>query len=252
MRYYFLVAYLPEIHRDDKKLKLRLSDLLQEKDHITEQDWKQVELLLLSGDLLQIERLLAGKSNEVEYSLYGLEFWKEQLKSPREVPEFMAEPFETIAAEGMTPRNLDRLQDAYYRHVIDNASSSFLREYMLFEKDLRNTVAAVRARRKGLPASDSVVGEGDVVDLLSRSTAEDFGLSAQYPWIEKIVSAKGPVETEEAIQQIVWDNIDEMTEKLDFDFDVVLAYLLKLHLLERSIGLSEEQGMETVRQLEEL
>jgi hypothetical protein len=252
MKYYFLVAYLPEIHRDDKKLKLRLSDLLAEKNHITEQDWKQVELLLLSGDLLQIERLLAGKATEVEYSLYGLEFWKEQLKSPKDVPEFMAEPFEAIVAEGLTPRILERIHEAYYRYVIEATSSPFLRGYMIFEKDLRNAVAAVRARRKGLPASDSVVGEGDVVDLLSRSTAEDFGLTAEYPWIEKIVSARGPVETETAIQQIIWDTIEEMTEKLDFDFDVVLAYILKLHLVERNISLSEEQGMETVRHLEEL
>src|SRR3989339_1959424 len=99
MKYYFLVAYLPEIHRDDKKLKIRFADLLSEKNHITEQDWKQVELLLLAGDLLQIERLLRGKSVEVEYSLYGMGFWMEQLKSPKDVPEFMAEPFESIAAE---------------------------------------------------------------------------------------------------------------------------------------------------------
>jgi hypothetical protein len=252
MKYYFLVAYLPEIHRDDKKLKLRFSDLLAEKNHVTEQDWKQVELLLLSGDLLQIERLLSGKSMEVEYSLYGVEFWREQLKSPRDVPEFMAEPFESIAAEGLSPKNLERLHEAYYNHVIEETSSPFLRAYMIFERDLRNTVAAVRARRRGLSPSESVVGEGDVVDQLSRSSAEDFGLIAEYAWIDKIVSARGPLEMEEAIQQIIWDTIDEMTEKLDFDFDVVLAYLLKLHLVEKNISLSEEQGMETVRHLEEL
>jgi len=252
MKYYFLVAYLPEIHRDDKKLKIRFSDLLSEKSHITEQDWKQVELLLLAGDLLQIERLLSGKAMEVEYSLYGMPFWREQLKSPKDVPEFMAEPFETLAAEGMTPRNLDRIYEAYYRYVIEETSSPFLRSYMMFERDLRNTIAAIRARRRNLPPSDSMVGEGDVVDLLSRSSSEDFGLSVEYPWIEKIVSAKGPLEMEEAIQQIIWDTIDEMTEKLDFDFDVVLAYLLKLQLVERNISLSEEQGMETVRHLEEL
>ncbi|MDD5206177.1 MAG: DUF2764 family protein [Desulfobacterales bacterium] len=252
MKYYFLVAYLPEIHRDDKKLKIRFADLLSEKNHITEQDWQQVELLLLAGDLLQIERLLRGKSMEVEYSLYGMEFWREQFKSPMDVPEFMAEPFETIVAEGLSPRNLERLHESYYNYVIEKTSSPFLRAYMIFERDLRNTVAAIRARRRGLQPSDSVVGEGDVVDQLSRSSSEDFGLTVEYPWIEKIVSAKGPSEMEEAIQQIIWDTIDEMTEKLDFDFDVVLAYLLKLHLVERNISLSEEQGMETVRHLEEL
>ena len=252
MKYYFLVAYLPEIHRDDKRLKMRLSELLSEKDHITESDWKQMELLLLSGDLLQIERILAGKAMEVQYSLYGRDFWKEQLKSPKDVPEFMAQQLETILSEGMAPRHLEGLHEAYYRYVAETTSSPFLREFAAFERDLRNAIAAVRARRRGIPAGDSLVGEGEVVDLLSRSTAEDFGLAAEYPWVEKIVSARGAAEAQEIVQQITWDKIDEMTENMDFDFDVVLAYLLKLHLVERSISLSEEQGMEIVRQLEEV
>ncbi len=252
MKYYFLVSYLPEINRDDKKLKLRLADLLSEKYLFTDQDWAEIELLLLAGDVLQIERLLSGKDIEVEYSLFGMDFWREQIKSPKDVPEFFAEAFETAISEGFTPAKLEALYEAYYGHVLQRTSSLFLRSYFTFEKNLRNVVAAVRARRKGLPPSDHVVGEGELVDTLSRSTAEDFGLVAEYPWIERILAAREPVETEEVIQQVIWDTLDELTEHLDFDFDVVLAYLLRLHTLERTLALSEEAGMDVVRQLEEL
>jgi hypothetical protein len=57
---------------------------------------------------------------------------------------------------------------------------------------------------------------------------------------------------EETVQRIVWQTIDEMTEPNQFEFDVVLAYLLRLQLLERALGLSEEQGLDIVRRLEEL
>jgi len=252
MKYYFLVSFLPEIHRDDKKLKLRLSDLLSEKYLFTDRDWSEIELVLLRGDLLQIERLLSGKDVEVEYTLYGRDFWKEQLKSPKEVPEFFAEAFDAFVSEGLSPANLERLYQAYYSYALERTSSPFLRAYLSFEKDVRNIVAAIRARRKGLPPSDNIVGEGDLVDNLSRSTAEDFGLSADYPWIEKLITAREPVETEEAIEQIVWDTLDEMTEHIDFDFDVVLAYLVRLHMLERNLALSGERGQDVVRQLEGL
>ena len=71
MKYYFLVAYLPELHRDDKKLKYRLADLLGEKSHFAPNDWEDAELVLLKGDILQIERLLSGKETEVEFTVYG-------------------------------------------------------------------------------------------------------------------------------------------------------------------------------------
>jgi hypothetical protein len=252
MKYYFLVSYFPEIHRDEKKLRLRLSDLLAERSHFSEGDWAQIELLLLAGDVLQIEKLLAGKDIEVEYTLFGREFWREQIKSPKEVPGYFAEVFDLFASEGLTSKNIERLYETYYDYVIDQTSSSFLRIYFSFEKDLRNILAAIRARRKGVSPSDYIVGGGDLIDALSRSSAEDFGLMNEYPWIERLLAAKDPVSLEESNQQIIWETLDEMTQHMDFEFDVILAYLLKLHLLERNLVLSEERGMDVVRQLEGL
>jgi hypothetical protein len=252
MKYYFLVSYLPEIQRDDKKLKLRLADLLAEKHLFAESDWAQIELLLLAGDVLQIEILLSGKEGEVEYSLFGRDFWREQVKSPKEVPEFFEAAFEGVASEGLSPRTVEQFYGAYYAYALERTSSRLLRAYLTFEKDLRNIMAAIRARRKGLPPAEHLVGEGDLVDFLSRSTAEDFGVAGDYPWIERLTSTQAPVEIEEALQQIVWDTLDEMTEHMDFEFDAVLAYLLKLHLLERNLALSVEKGMDVVRHLEEL
>lgn len=253
MKYYFHVSYLPEIQRDDKKLRLRISDLLAERLHVTERDWAQVELLLLEGDVLQIERLLSGKDVQVEYQLHGRDFWKEQIRSSKDIPECFLGVFDTLVLEGPSPRNLDLLYGSYYAYAIEHASSAFLRDYLLFRRDLRNILAALRARRRGLSPSDHLVGEeGDITDALSRSTAEDFGLSSHYPWIERLIAAKEPVETEETIQEIVWETLDEMTQHLDFDFEAILAYLLKLQLLERRLALSEDTGMEIVRHLEEL
>lgn len=252
MKYYFLVSYLPEIHRDDKKLKYRLADLLGEKSNIAPKDWEDVELILLKGDILQIERLLSGKEMEVEFTIYGREFWKDQVKSPKDVPEWLGEFFESVASEGFSPRNLDRLYQAYFYFAVQKASNPFLRAYLTFERDLRNILTAVRARRKGLPPSEHLVGEGDLEDVLGRSSAEDFGLSEDYHWIDWILEAKTPENIEDTVQRIVWETVEEMIEPNQFEFDVVLAYLLKLQLLERALGLSEEQGLDIVRRLEEL
>jgi len=253
MKYYFLISYLPEIQRDDKKLKYGLTDLLGEKFHIAPKEWEEVELILLKGDILLIEKLLSGKEEEeAEFTVYSREFWKDQIKSPKEVPEWLTEFFESLPSQGFSQQNVDHLYRAYFDYAIQKASTPFLRAYLTFERDLRNILAAVRARRQGTSPSDYLVGEGDVVDLLGRSSAEDFGLSKDYPWIDRILEAKSPQDMEETVQQIVWETIDEMTEHNQFEFDVVLAYLLKLQILERELGLSEEGGLEIVRKLEEL
>ena len=214
MKYYFLVSYIPEINREDKKLRLRVSDLLADKSQFSEKDWQQLELVLLAGDVLQIDRLLAGKDVEIPYSLFGREFWKEQIKSPKEVPEVFADVFSTVVSDGPDPKKLDLLYDVFYNHAAEKASGPFLTSYFQFHRDLRNIVAAVRARRMGWAPSDHLVGEGDLVEALSRSNAEDFGISVEYPWIERLITAKDPAAMEDTIQQIIWDAVDEMTEQV--------------------------------------
>ena len=146
---------------------------------------------------------------------------------------------------------MELLYRNYYDYALAQAIHPFLRAYLFFERDLKNILSAVRARRKGSRPSEYLVGEGDVVDLLSRSSAEDFGLSRDYPWIDQILGASNPQDMEQAVQQIRWKTIDELIEHDQFEFDVVLGYAIKLHILERNLALSEEHGLDIVRRLEE-
>ena len=251
MKYYFLVTYLPEIQRDDKKTKLRFADLLDEQYYIAPEDWRQIELVLLSRDFLLLEKLLSGKDADVEHTLHEKEFWKEQIKAPKEVPDFLEAFLQRISEEGsFGPDEVNQLHRIYYDHAIQAASNPFLKEYLAFEMLLRNVLAAIRARRKGLPPADHVLGEGEIVEQLGRAGAEDFGLGQEIPWIERLVEARDPLQLEDTIEQILWDYLDEQTTQVYFDFEVILAYLLKLQLLEKRLALSEERGMEIVRHLE--
>lgn len=250
MKYYFLVSYLPEIHPDDRKLKYRLADLLDEKVQIAPGDWEDVELLLLAGDILQIEKLLAGKETTVEFTLYGRDFWKDQIKSPKEVPEWASDFFEDLSAAGVSARQLDRLYGAYFDFAVRKATSPFLRRYLQFEIDIRNILSAVRARRKALPPAEYLVGENDLVEILARSSAEDFGVRKDYAWIEQILEAESPLDIEQTVQRIRWDMVDAMIEPNQFEFDVILAYLVKLQILESNLARSKEQGLDIVKRLE--
>lgn len=250
MKYYFLVSYLPELTQEDKKLRLRLADLLAEKEQFDPGDWREIELVLLGGDVVILERLLAGKSPQVEHSLYRPDFWKEQIKTPKEGPEFLLEFLQSLSSGLFGPEETKRLYGAYYAYVLENSANEALKEYIAFERDLRNILAAIRARRRGLSPAAQLVGESDVVEVLARSSAEDFGLSRDYPFVERLLAAKDPLVMEAEIERILWGRLDEMAGGDVFDFETILAYLLKLQLLEKRLSLSHQEGLETIRRLE--
>ena len=119
MKYYFLVTYLPEIQRDDKKIKLRFADLLAEREYMAPEDWRQIELVLLARDFLLLEKLLTGKDADVEYSIYDKEFWKEQVKAPKDVPDYLEAFLQTIAEEkSFGPEEVNQLLQIYINSFI--------------------------------------------------------------------------------------------------------------------------------------
>lgn len=247
MKYYFLASYLPEIHRDDTKIRTSLSDLLEERFHIPEADWREIELVLLGRDIIIIDALLRGKSPDIEHSVHGPEFWREQVRSPKEGPLFILEFLTGLDRENFGTKDSDRLRHAYINHVLSKTDNSFLRDYFIFQRDMNNLFAAKRARRKGLDPSEYVLGEGELVETLKTSTAEDFGLEEKYLWLEELNKAGTPHQQQEILDRILWEYLDENSGPDIFHFNMILAYLLKLEMLHRRLALSEEEGMEKVR-----
>ena len=251
MNYYFLAAYLPEISSDDGKIKLSLDELLGEKASIDPADWFEIELIMLGQDVMVLQNILSGFGAEVPYSVHGVDFWKEQVKNPREGPEFILEFLENRDGGVSAPHDLDRLIEAYYSYVLDTSRNEFLKSYFQFELDLKNIIAAWRARQKDFPPGEHVIGDNDITRALSRSNAEDFGLGSEYPWIEKIIGASDPLQLQTAVEMVLWDFlVSESDSEFAFSFSVILAYMLRLKILEKRLGLDSEAGVDIVRQLE--
>jgi hypothetical protein len=254
MKYYFLAGYLPELHIDDRKIKVGLTELKGEKYYMPPGDWKEIELILLGNDVFMVEKLLSGKTVAAEHSVYDAEFWKEQIKNPQEGPEFILNFLRELkAGDGnFGPRDADRLYGAYYDYISAESRSGFLRQYFGFDRNLRNVLAAIRARQKGFSPSDVVCGteEDEWIETLSRSSAEDFGLGREYPWVESLLAADHPLRRQELIGQILWNLTDEIAGDDPFHFNSVLSYTLRVQMLEKRLALSEEEGMAKVRRLE--
>ena len=128
----------------------------------------------------------------------------------------------------------------FYRAALAHGNR-FIREYFRFDLNVRN--AKVRYLNEALgrdPKKDVMtLGEDD-------GTQEGFEEAAK---LDAILHGKDILERERGIDDLMWEKIDEMTVYDYFDLEAVLAFLAKLHIVERWYILDEKTGREMFRKL---
>ena len=142
--------------------------------------------------------------------------------------------------------------EAYYRDLAES-KVSFLKEWGAFDRNLRNIAAAIAAREAGRVVADVTVGDGEIVEQLKRSTAADFGLRGELPYVDSVISAvsdeKNIVEKERKIDAIRWAEAEAMTSFDFFNINFILSYLVKVNIVARWTLLSPEVGREMLNRL---
>lgn len=158
-------------------------------------------------------------------------------------------PWPEVAAESQLAR--------LFHEAMDHHQCTFIREYQAFERDLRNVCVALSCRAAGHDAGPSfavqraLVGGNEIAETLARSTAPDFSLSAQLPWMERVISAnrEHPLELERVLDAIRWDKLNELTVFSYFAFETILAFTIRLGMVERWQALEEPAGAAIFEQL---
>ena len=144
------------------------------------------------------------------------------------------------------------LFEAYYNDLAAS-KSRFLKGWGEFDRNLRNIAAAVAAREAGRAVKDVVVGGGEIVEQLSRSSAADFGLRGELSYIDAVIAAvsdeKNIVEKERKIDAIRWSEAEEIAVFDFFNVDYILSYLVKVNIVARWTLLSPEVGRQMLNRL---
>ena len=142
--------------------------------------------------------------------------------------------------------------ESYYRDLAAS-KCTFLKDWGAFDRNLRNIAAAIAAREAGRVVADVTVGDGEIVEQLKRSTAADFGLRGELPYVDSVISAvsdeKNIVEKERKIDAIRWAEAEAMTSFDFFTINFILSYLVKVNIVARWTLLSPEVGREMLNRL---
>ena len=254
--YYCLVAGLREYTLDTDAKGFDAQAVVAEVlDGVSRRDAAAVRLLYGYYDCENIAALRAGRSAHNPLGNFSREELAEQMKNPGRLPRRVADAVRAYAdpeSEQAGELDMDRrfetaLFDAYYAECA-RSSSRFLREWSLFDRNLRNIIAAVAARAAGRTPEEVVVGGGDVSGQLRRSSAADFGLRGELPWIDAVIAAvnyeANLVEKEHKIDLVRWNESTELAAFDYFDIDAILSYLVRVNIVARWTRLDDRRGRE--------
>jgi len=255
-QYYCLVAGLREYALDaDAKGFDAAAVVAEVLEGVTARDARQVRLLYGYYDCENLAALRAGRAAHNPLGNFSREELEEELKAPVRLPEALARVVRAYAdPEGEDAETVDTAQRferslfAAYYEWCGREGNRFLRAWAAFDRNLRNVTAAVTARAVQRPVEEVTVGGGDVVDQLQRSSAADFGLRGELPYIDAVIAAVGEegslVEKEHKIDLIRWNESVELATFDYFDMNAVLSYLVRINLVARWMRLDAVRGRE--------
>lgn len=254
--YYCLVAGLPDLVADDKKLSfstVQFREMLKEDLHRS--DFALVKLFFLPFDHKNLLSLLFGKAAEWdERGNYQPEVL-EQLADrksfdladtsvyPSYIVDFMHLYYSEDGIESSFGADM-LLTTGYFEYLAGN-KNNFVRDVAINDRNIGNIMNALNGRKYELSFENNLIGSDDITTALAKSRARDFGLSTEVHDIETLVQifeTENLLEREFKLDLYRWNRLDDMTFFNYFTIEKVLAFLLKLFIVERWYHLDNEKG----------
>ena len=254
--YYTLVAGFREYALDSDTKGFDVKAILEEVfEALSSSDAKAVKLLYAYYDC---ENLISRHNGSSTYNPLGL-LSSEEIDEELRQPSRLIAPLAKVVRDYVLPADEDgedvdlsqpfakALMTAYYK-ACAASGSRLLKEWSTADRTIRNIVAATLARRQGVAVESVVVGGDSVAAALSRSSAADFGLRTEIPYVEPLIAAvvdeHNMVEKERKIDNIRWSALSELSSFYYFDVNAVIAYLVKVNMVARWAALDAKVGRE--------
>ncbi|MGN0188823.1 MAG: DUF2764 family protein [Candidatus Cryptobacteroides sp.] len=139
-----------------------------------------------------------------------------------------------ILQESFVP---DNLTQEFYQKALASGNA-FIREYFTFDLKVRNAKVRYLNRELSRPADKDVIGIG---------TGE--GDQDEEARIASAFKGEDLLARERAVDDLYWEKIDALSLMHWFDMNVIMAFVLKLHIIDRWHLLDEQTGREMFKKL---
>lgn len=254
--YYCLIAGLPEITPDNKKLSLSVQELRTYlNDYLTKNEIDTINLFFYPNDNAQILRLLQKQEPDPSLqTVFTASQLEDEIQDPMFVPSYIKDYLLDLQKEDRdASKRLPEveLSERYWNFMLSQ-KERLVKKYAEFSLNVKNLITALNCRKYHIDIEKEVIGDSYFTRQLKTSRAKDFELSDDYPYVDTVLALfdkDNAAEREYRIDMLYWEFLDETTEHKYFTFDNVIAFTLKLMILERWSKMTTEQGKTIFREL---
>lgn len=261
--YYYLLSAVPLLSLE-KEIYDRIDfdevfELIT--DNISRSDVDALNYLMFQNDNLNLIASIARHHRKpVTHNLfhYPSVFDQETMKDyertfmlfPDYMYDFVEKHQEEFAARSIALLE-QRLLTGFYREATHH-EDEFINAYFSFERNLRNIITAFNCRIFGYDLQEQLIGDTYLNQQLLRSSASDFGISQQFPFVEplqSLIEEQKIPELEHFMDRLLWQHLDEITRFSFFNSHKLLAYTLKLFMVKKWSWLKPDKGQERLHHL---
>ena len=184
--------------------------------------------------------------NNYEYIIAGLPLLSQDGRENPDTEALLADIREQLSERDRA--TLDFLLSSYEPETLNaefylkaaKDRNSFIRKFFTADLGVRNTKVEYLNRTLGRP-------EG--TDILVPDSEADPVEFEQKPEVEAILEDGDILSRERGLDDFYWKTADAITVLDVFDLDIILAFVVKLKLVERWLRLDEATGRELFRKL---
>ena len=208
---------------------------------------KKVHVLKLWIDISNIYALFKGSFFDTKGN-YSKSTMKALLASEEELPLYVLDYFEAHEKEEDRQKFFPQLISAYFTNEKKNASGA-LKQFLVFEHDLRVLLAGFRAKKGGIDLGaqlqyEDMGNEAVASVLMQKDLSGKFQFPIDYEDLEKSLelSLNNPSKQYEEVAKYRFEYYSKYFINYPFSLKGVLAYMTSLWILEDFFALKREEG----------
>ena len=255
--YYYLVSSLPVLDIENDNMKSDIMELFEYIRTNTESsDWKHIESVLYINDIKNLVGVIA-KNHQLPRPHPGFnplsklpeEIINEYHNNLDRLPAFMRSVIEENDDKfaNMNLADIENLFLQEYFNLQKDSDQRFVSAYAKFDLALRNILAALNSRKQQQAIDTMLLEDDETQHALSKSSAKDFGLSDQYPYITQLadlIEHASISDLDLFVDQLRWEQSSALSSGSIFEIDNILAYIIKLGIVKRRTERSKDSGKE--------
>ena len=254
--YYYLITSLPELSLTDKTPGYDVYTFREYiAEHLTPEDKHLLSMLYYPIDIENLITLIkktgqpwrkAGNYTQEEFQL--------MLSEPELMPAFL-QPFvaETQKQwDRMTAKDLINAATTFFIDWSHTSPNAFLKKWLLFDQNLKNLLIWLNSHKFGLNPNEEVLGNHYEAEYLRSTKAGELNLKTwDFQFREALHHFDNPdiALRELIINEMRWHYLDEIIQPYSFGIEHLLAFAIRLQLINRNLTDTEEIGSQRLNEL---